>query len=136
MVVLVVAALVSGLLPGLAVESITAARRFVDTEAYQAAVLDNRVISAMNPGTSDSAWAGIVGGLVSAACAVAIAMASLFADRLPPAWRDRASRLGRPTMVPLHTLHSGKVGDYVAWLTVGVALFGIVLAMWTGLVRP
>ncbi len=132
---LVVAALVSGLFPDLALESIAAARRFVNTDAYQAAVLDNREIGAKCSASPAPESNGMISGLFTAACAVAIAAGSLFADRLTPAWRDRASRLGRPAMIPLHALHSGKVGDYVAWLTIGVALFGIALAIGTGFVR-
>jgi hypothetical protein len=32
----------------------------------------------------------------------------------------------------LRRLHSGQVGDYVAWLTVGVAAFGGALALALG----
>jgi multicomponent Na+:H+ antiporter subunit D len=29
---------------------------------------------------------------------------------------------------PLRSLHSGHIGDYIAWLTTGVALLGGILA--------
>lgn len=32
-----------------------------------------------------------------------------------------------PRAAVLHRLHSGHVGDYVAWLLAGVTLFGILL---------
>jgi multicomponent Na+:H+ antiporter subunit D len=32
-----------------------------------------------------------------------------------------------PRAALLHRLHSGHVGDYVAWLVAGVAVFGVLL---------
>jgi hypothetical protein len=36
----------------------------------------------------------------------------------------------------LRSAHSGKVGDYITWLTLGAAAFGLVLAMLTGVQLP
>ncbi len=47
----------------------------------------------------------VVGGLSALACGLAAAVKTL----------------GRP-MAVLHAVHSGRVGDYVAWLMVGVAM--------------
>ena len=74
--------------------------------------------------------------LAIAAGACVIALVSLFGDRLPGSWHRAAARLDRRLLGPLRTMHSGKVGDYVAWLTVGVAAFGLILATLTGAVRP
>lgn len=46
---------------------------------------------------------------------------------LSSAVRKAIMRLGR-IMAPLRGLHNGHVGDYTAWLTFGVALFGGILA--------
>jgi multicomponent Na+:H+ antiporter subunit D len=65
-------------------------------------------------------------GAAGAAGAIAVALLALWRDRLP-----RVVELLRPALSPvgrLRDLHSGHVSDYVAWLTVGVAAFGGVLA--------
>jgi multicomponent Na+:H+ antiporter subunit D len=56
--------------------------------------------------------------------AVAIAALDLFRGRVAHA----ATNLTRPISVLLQNLHSGIVGDYVAWMAVGLALFA--LALW------
>jgi hypothetical protein len=38
-----------------------------------------------------------------------------------------AVTLAMPRATLLHRLHSGHVGDYVAWLVVGVTMFGLLL---------
>jgi len=36
----------------------------------------------------------------------------------------RLERAAEPALTTLHRLHSGNVGDYVAWLVLGVTAFG------------
>jgi multicomponent Na+:H+ antiporter subunit D len=134
-IVLVLAALISGLPPRLAEGAIAAAGRFTDTSSYQSTVLDTRFnapIFAVRPSPKQD---GLMSGLIAACCAVTVALSSLFADRVPRFLREGASRAVRPALTSLRALHSGVVGDYVTWLTLGVAVFGIVLALRTGLVR-
>ncbi len=59
---------------------------------------------------------GAVKGAAAALIAGLLAWASLFRGRL----RLRVDN----TIRPLRLLHSGLVGDYITWLTVGVAVFG------------
>jgi multicomponent Na+:H+ antiporter subunit D len=69
-------------------------------------------------------------GLVSGVLAVGIATLALWAPRLPEQVR-RSGRVLAPVLVPLRRVHSGHVGDYVAWLFVGItalaALVGVPL---------
>ncbi len=76
---------------------------------------------------------GLIPELVIVAIASIIAGVSLFGDRLPRSWLRAASLLDRVSLNPLRSLHSGKVSDYVTWLTVGVAAFGLALALLTGM---
>ena len=57
-------------------------------------------------------------------------MALLLRAAADAAWRlRRCSRaVERTVLGPLRALHSGHIGDYIAWLTVGVATFGGILA--------
>ncbi|MFF8691150.1 complex I subunit 5 family protein [Streptomyces sp. NPDC015144] len=59
--------------------------------------------------------AGLALGGASTLLAVVTAAAAL---------RGRATAEGHPWIAPLRRLHSGHVGDYVAWLLVGTALLG------------
>jgi multicomponent Na+:H+ antiporter subunit D len=60
---------------------------------------------------------------LSLALAVTIAALDLFRGRLS----QTITGLGRPVSVALQAVHSGIVGDYVAWLVVGLALFAFAL---------
>ena len=110
-VVLVALGLLWGLVPGL-VDAVTgAAAHFVDRSAYAAAVLHGG--SPRPPGTHGEGptTAGWLYGAASAALAVVIACA--------------------PT-VPvgaLRDVHSGRIGDYVAWLAAGTALVACVFVL-------
>jgi multicomponent Na+:H+ antiporter subunit D len=69
--------------------------------------------------------AGLILGCLSTVAAIGIALAGVFRRQLPRALTDPARR----ALTGLHKLHSGHVGDYVAWLVLGVGvLTGIVLA--------
>ncbi|HEY7618732.1 MAG TPA: proton-conducting transporter membrane subunit [Solirubrobacteraceae bacterium] len=110
-VMLVALGLLWGLVPGL-IDAVTgAAAHFVDRSAYAAAVLHDtapRPPGTPGEGLTTAAW---LYGAASAALAVVIAC--------------------MPT-VPvgaLRDLHSGRVGDYVAWLAAGTALVAGVFAL-------
>ena len=131
---LLLLAVLSGLVSPLIPQIHAAARRFTDSAGYQAIVLDD----VARPPTSAERATGAAGGgrvamLWTASGGLAIALLALFADRLPGSWRQAVLRLIHLILGPLRALHSGKVGDYVTWLTVGVAGFGIVLAVLTGI---
>jgi multicomponent Na+:H+ antiporter subunit D len=67
----------------------------------------------------------------SVCAALVIAALALFYPRLPRSLsKATLRRLERPLVI-LDRLHSGHVGDYVAWLSVGVAAFGGAFALAT-----
>jgi multicomponent Na+:H+ antiporter subunit D len=100
-----------GLVPGLVDAATGAAAHFVDRSAYAATVLHGA--PAPPPGThgegpTAAAW---LWGFASAALAIAIAA------------------LPTVPVGALRELHSGRVGDYVAWLATGTALVAVVFAL-------
>jgi multicomponent Na+:H+ antiporter subunit D len=112
--VLVGLGLAWGLIPGL-VDAVTApAARFVDGGAYAAQVL--RGVSSGGPAPSGEGpgMAASLYGLASAALALGVAMVPAVPEG------------------PLRALHSGRVGDYVAWLATGAAIVAGVFALTLG----
>jgi multicomponent Na+:H+ antiporter subunit D len=76
----------------------------------------------------DTAWTatGVLLGLLSTALALALASAAVWGPRsrqsTARAVRALAEQTARRVIMPLRRLHSGLVGDYVMWLTAGVAV--------------
>jgi multicomponent Na+:H+ antiporter subunit D len=68
-------------------------------------------------------------GLLSTGLAVALAASAWFAHLLPDRVLRGMRRVVEPPVRVLHRLHSGHVGDYVAWLVFGVALLGALIAV-------
>jgi hypothetical protein len=60
--------------------------------------------------------------------AAALAMLALYRERVG-SWLARALRPAVPVVGVLRSLHSGVVGDYVAWLTFGAAALGGLVAL-------
>lgn len=113
---LAIAALVVGFLPGLdhAVEE--AAARFADAPAYAGAVLHGHgAFESIEPkGVKpiDFLWS-----CLSLALALAIAAASLFGGKLAVPGLASVRRRADAGLNLLSTIHSGHVGDYIAWMT-------------------
>jgi multicomponent Na+:H+ antiporter subunit D len=123
--VLALAGLLCGAWTGLATRAVEAAHTFTDRLGYAAAVLDHRVPPPPPPEswhttTSSIAWATVtlVGSLV-------IGFASVYRNR----WPEVATRALDRAYAPLRAVHSGHVGDYVAWLTFGTAVIGGLFAV-------
>jgi multicomponent Na+:H+ antiporter subunit D len=122
---LLAVSLAVGVVPGVARYAGTAASSFTDHAGYVATVLHSA--TAPVAGHADPQWtvSGVLLGLVSAAGATGLALASA---RRPDVVRRVMGGLD-PAMRWLHRLHSGQVGDYVAWLPVGsVVIAGLLLA--------
>jgi multicomponent Na+:H+ antiporter subunit D len=62
--------------------------------------------------------------LMPVAAAVALALLTLFRKRLPRAMRKAIAVPWSQAMAALRGVHTGEVGDQVAWLTFGLALLG------------
>jgi multicomponent Na+:H+ antiporter subunit D len=129
-VALVAVGLGVGLVPGLVHHAQDAAARFVDARAYAAEVIEGARVAAAGPAQESvgtppvAAVAGVVTGLLT----LGIALAVLQRRRLPAKLVTGLRSLGDPVLGSLRSLHSGHIGDYIAWLTVGVATFGGILA--------
>jgi multicomponent Na+:H+ antiporter subunit D len=126
MVIPAVALLVIGFALGLTShvrETVVAsAARFQDQHEYINRVLYGTWHPTPAPPAEASLARAALRGTAATLVAVLLAYGALFMGRL----RVRLENAIRP----LRLLHSGQVGDYIAWLTVGVALFG---ALFVGL---
>jgi multicomponent Na+:H+ antiporter subunit D len=122
-VVLLAGSLAVGTVPAIGRAVSTAVVQFLDGHGYVAAALHGTTGSPPAP-MPEAAWTttGVVLGLVSAALAAGLAALALWAPRLPDALRAAAWPV-TPVLGGLRRVHSGHVGDYVAWLFVGVAAF-------------
>lgn len=121
--------LAAGLIPALASAGVRAAERFMDTAGYVNAALNGAAGYAASGPTQafwDAPSAGL--GLLSSALAVGFAAAGLLRHRLPTAVRRGFATFDPSTRV-LRRLHSGKVGDYVVWMVLGVAVSGVALVV-------
>jgi multicomponent Na+:H+ antiporter subunit D len=131
--VLIGLGLVASLVPGLGQRAEYGAERFRDRAAYAERVLHDtpmkpppaRLPFVVQPTTTGSVLYGLGGG----ALALLVAAFGLWRNRLPAAWR---AGVGRVAATPLHVVkvvHSGVIGDYVMWLTLGTAVLGGVWAL-------
>jgi multicomponent Na+:H+ antiporter subunit D len=127
LVLLLAAALVAGVcIP--AEEETAAAGRFVDGEGYRAAVLEGKKVGGtasyhrLEPDYSQ--------GIAGVAWAVLLAATALYSYRLPRRLlRFLQESAGQPLRV-VRNLHSGYVGDYVAWFMAGSAVIAVFALAW------
>ncbi|GHD98491.1 hypothetical protein GCM10010339_05880 [Streptomyces alanosinicus] len=132
--VLLAAALAVGLLPGLGVALAHAARQFTDRTTDTAAALHGHAVAPSAP-VPDVGWSaeGVLLALASTALAVLLAMTAVWGPTLRSPALGRAAAVcegvGRRVIVPLRRLHSGHLGDYVAWLAVGMAVLLVVITV-------
>jgi multicomponent Na+:H+ antiporter subunit D len=118
---LLAAGLAWGLIPGLARSVLNGATRFTDTGSYAAVVLRGAReatahVASLTPSTSSYIYGAgaVLGALLVAAVGVG---------------RPHGLESVRPALERLRLIHSGHVGDYVAWLTTGVAVIGTAFAL-------
>lgn len=99
----------------------SAAVRFMDFRSYAHAVYQQFTPAAilMAPKSAGGDW---ILGLVRALLAVGLALWAVYRLRIPRALRWPSHVEG--PLRPMRTLQSGHPGDYVAWFTMGCALFG------------
>jgi multicomponent Na+:H+ antiporter subunit D len=105
------------------------AQRLEDRQAHAAEVLAGKLPPAVPPVPVHAGIAPYAYSLASLAGAVVFALFGLYRQRLPGLVRGWAGRLLDPPVTALKALHSGVVGDYVAWLTFGVAALGGLVAL-------
>jgi multicomponent Na+:H+ antiporter subunit D len=111
-----------GVLPGVERLALAGAQRFTATSAYVSSVLDAHVprLAAL-PAPASPSLQGILSGVGFTVITLLLALLVIL-PRALPARAQQAAQL-------LHRLHSGHVGDYVTWLTVGAAVFIGALAL-------
>ncbi|MBL1089318.1 MULTISPECIES: complex I subunit 5 family protein [Streptomyces] len=117
--VLLAAALAVGLVPGLRTGIGQAADAFTDHTGYLAAVLHGRAAEPVPTPPPHWTASGVLWGLVATALAAGLAL-----------WTVRRPVGDEPARwtVPLRRVHSGHVGDYIAWFLAGVTLLGALIA--------
>lgn len=127
---LLLGALALGLWPAAGRALASAAVAFGDRAGYLAQVGTGSAPPPPGP-VPEAAWtlAGVLLGLLSVALAGVLALAAVRPASRPPLrpLRGAARLADRRLIVPLRRLHSGHLGDYVAWLMVGIA--GLMLAL-------
>lgn len=120
--VLLVGCLAAGVLPRVSEAADVAGRHFVDSAGYVAAILGHSGPGASSGPAPSWSVSGIVLALIGVAVAVGVAVIAL---------RDNESALRRvyePAVAMLHRVHSGHVGDYVAWMFAALAVLAAVLS--------
>jgi len=115
-VVLLAAGLAAGLVPNIGKAASHAAERLMDGTGYAGQVLAGAPPSLLLP-EPKAVWTatGVWLSLLSVVLALLVAAAGLWGRRL----RGLAST--EVVMRPLHRVHSGHIGDYVAWMFAGMA---------------
>ncbi|HEY6151488.1 MAG TPA: proton-conducting transporter membrane subunit [Gaiellaceae bacterium] len=120
------------LVPGLEAHLEHAVGAFQDRTSYAATVLQGRPAHESVDSLSllKIHAASVVWGVVSIVGAVSLALFALYRHRLlPRRTRERTFAWTGAGLNVLRGLHSGVIGDYVAWLTFGVAAIGGLLAL-------
>jgi multicomponent Na+:H+ antiporter subunit D len=121
---LLAVAMAAGLIPGAVPAIERAATHFADHGAYAAWVLGHGAIHWPATAASHVSADDVLYGSLSTAGALAFAALGLFGR---PLRKRLPSSVGDPLVAGLgglRRLHSGHIGDYVAWWTAGAALLG------------
>ncbi|PTL79790.1 NADH-quinone oxidoreductase subunit D [Vitiosangium sp. GDMCC 1.1324] len=127
---LLLAGLAVGLFPALRHGAEAAAGRMLNAEGQAARVLDGVPLPPAGVEPSEPLGKSALHGLLSSVGATLLAEVTLFRERLlPKAVREGLKQSLGVALRGLRELHSGHVGDYVTWLTLGVAGFGGLCAL-------
>jgi multicomponent Na+:H+ antiporter subunit D len=126
---LLVAAAALGLVPGAVPWVERAAARFTDHGAYAAWVLHGARVAWPAVATTHVPAIDVVTGLLGLAGAVGVAALGLFGRPLRDALPSSLAARARAAQRGLRGLHSGHVGDYIAWWSAGASVLGAVCLM-------
>jgi multicomponent Na+:H+ antiporter subunit D len=125
---LTAAALACSFFPGLDHAIQEAAGRFADSGAYAEAVLHGsahfEVIQPKGLKASDYLWS-----VLALALALGIAALSLFGGKLEMPALKPLRRAADRAQAALGAIHSGHVGDYIAWMTAAAGAFAVAVAL-------
>ena len=126
--ILIVAGLALGALPGFVHHVQDAASRFTDRTLYDAAVLGHR-LPPLPPAEHPAIGLDSVAlGLLTSVGSIVTAVVLLRRSR-PLTHRVHPSSPLHTALLRLRRLHSGQIGDYVAWAVLGFAALGGALAL-------
>jgi multicomponent Na+:H+ antiporter subunit D len=121
-------AIFGGFYPQLEQNTKYSADLFQDWAGYQKSVLEDRSVPVpIREGIIAEKRTSQWKGFIPPVGAVCLALFSLYAGSMPKHVYKGILKLTHLPSKKLQQLHSGHVGDYVAWLAVGVAIFGIFL---------
>jgi multicomponent Na+:H+ antiporter subunit D len=123
---LLIAAAVAGVVPGAVAGVEQLATRFTDHGAYATWVLHGAGVRWPLVPAHHAKAVDVLYGVLSIAGAVALAALGLFGRPLRESLPTSIQRRGRAGMRALRGLHSGHIGDYIAWWTAGASVFGAV----------
>lgn len=107
----------------------TMALRMTDAEGYRDLVLHGNSAALTAVAHSSMEFPSYWRELTTTALAVLLALAALYPSTLGRAGAAVSNALGQ-MMRPLRAIHSGRIGDYVAWFVFGVAAYGAFLLIW------
>ncbi|MGH2895453.1 MAG: hypothetical protein ACRDPM_19615 [Solirubrobacteraceae bacterium] len=102
------------------------AARFVDHPAYAAWVLHARNVHWPAAPPTEVKTIDVIIGVLTLAAAFAVAYAGSFGRPLLARLPRGVHAGGRGVVLGLRGLHSGHIGDYIAWWTTGAGLPGAV----------
>lgn len=122
-------AIALGVLPAMPHAVGAAAATFTDHQGYVQATLAGRDLTPPEP-VHVSGWSvhSVVVATASLALAAGVAALTVWHRRLPRVLHPLGRVLWSGPAL-LRTLHTGHVGDYVAWLVVGVSVFGALVLL-------
>ena len=107
-----------------------AAQRFVDAPAYFRVVIEGKPAGPISfSGVPHTDAKSVLLGVVATVAAAAFGALALFGAQISIVLRRRIRHAVDPFLETLQAIHSGHVGDYVAWLVAGVVGLGVVLAI-------
>jgi multicomponent Na+:H+ antiporter subunit D len=125
-ILLLAGAVGSGVWFGFADLAESAARRFISGPAYRAIVFGQHAAAQIHATSSSPEWYDWIYCGGATLLALALASLSLWGRRIGA---GRLLHVGSAVVSPLGRLHTGKIGDYTAALTVGLALLGGLLTL-------
>jgi multicomponent Na+:H+ antiporter subunit D len=113
-------ALATGCVPGIAAAVSKAAGQFTDRVSYVGQALHGMAVHPPPPvPEAHWTWLGVGRAALAAGLAVAFPLLAIDGHRLPTLLRG-VLRYAEPPLRVVRSVHSGHVGDYVAWLAAGV----------------
>jgi multicomponent Na+:H+ antiporter subunit D len=121
---LLVAAVVAGLVPGAVPGVERYAAQFATHSNYAAWVLHGARVSVPSVPASHVSGADIGYAAIAVAGALLVAGLGLFGGRLLTGVRQSLWRPVDRSVGAIRVLHSGHIGDYIAWWSAGVSLIG------------